>query len=289
MAMIERDVVLVGKDASGNTTVDMPITRLGNLEDTAEIKTAPVSGDALAIVDSEASGEVKKISWADVMNAVKDAVGGDDGAALEALKQALTEHEADGTAHATASEKAVWNAKAEGEHNHDGRYYTESEVNTLLAGKESAGAAAGVQTKLDSHASDSVAHVTSEERAKWNSAGGVQIACGSYVGTGTWPSILLPFSPERLCIYSSHSGVMVYWQKSMRFALVVGTYGGYQYIGGLAVTLTQSGNNTQVSLTNPAALKLLQGTDPINGGDVYAAIGATGRTYEYEAWGEVTE
>lgn len=183
--MIERDVVLVGKDADGNTTVDMPITRLGNLEDTAETKTAPVSGDALALVDSEAQGEMKKIAWSDVMRAVKDAVGGDDGAALEALKRALNEHEADGAAHVTTSEKATWNAKAEGEHNHDGRYYTESEVDTLLTKKETSGAAAAVQTKLNTHTADSVAHVTAEEREKWNSAGGVRIAYGSYTGTGT--------------------------------------------------------------------------------------------------------
>lgn len=179
MAMIERDVVLVGKDADGNTTVDMPITRLGNLEDTAETKTAPVSGDALAIVDSEANGEMKKIAWSDVAAALKDTVGGASSEALEALQQALDEHEADGAAHVTTSEKTAWNTKADGghnhdatyaakEHNHDGRYYTESEVNTLLANKENAGAAAGVQTAVESHAGDTVKHVTASERESWN-------------------------------------------------------------------------------------------------------------------------
>lgn len=139
MAMIERDVVLVGKDANGNTTVDLPITRLGNLEDTAEIKNVPVSGDALAIVDSEAQGEVKKISWADVMHAVKDAVGGGDGSALEELKQALDEHEADGGKHISGGERAAWDNAKE---------------------------------KMDAHAADDVAHVTAQEREKWNNAGG---------------------------------------------------------------------------------------------------------------------
>lgn len=139
MAMIERDVVLVGKDANGNTTVDLPITRLGNLEDTAETKSMPVSGDALAIVDSEADGEVKKISWSDVVNAVKDAVGGGDGSALEELKRALTEHEEDPDKHVAADDRAAWNETKE---------------------------------KMDAHAADGVIHVTAQEREKWNNAGG---------------------------------------------------------------------------------------------------------------------
>lgn len=50
MAVIKRDVVLMGKDSDGDTTIDMPITRLGNIEDDAEIKAAPTTDDFIQSV-----------------------------------------------------------------------------------------------------------------------------------------------------------------------------------------------------------------------------------------------
>ena len=73
MSTIERDVVLQSKDENGNPTIDLPITRLGNIEDTAKIKEKPVKGDYLAIVDSEDNGEMKKVPWSEIENSVGNA------------------------------------------------------------------------------------------------------------------------------------------------------------------------------------------------------------------------
>ncbi|MBD5112698.1 MAG: hypothetical protein HDT42_09260 [Ruminococcaceae bacterium] len=66
MSTIERDIVMQSKDENGNPTIDLPITRLGNIEDTAKIKEKPVKGDYLAIVDSEDNGEMKKVKVGDI-------------------------------------------------------------------------------------------------------------------------------------------------------------------------------------------------------------------------------
>ena len=50
----------------------------------------------------------------------------------------LISHIADTTKHITAAERTEWNGKAPRSHNHDDRYYTESEMNTKLSGKSKA-------------------------------------------------------------------------------------------------------------------------------------------------------
>ena len=70
MAIKERDVVLMGKDGADGT-IDLPVTRLGNIEDGAEVKTGLVDADAVPVVDSADGGEMKKITWANVVEAVK--------------------------------------------------------------------------------------------------------------------------------------------------------------------------------------------------------------------------
>ncbi len=57
MAVVERDVVLVGKDEHGNQTTDYPVTRLGNVQDGAEIKDTPGEADYIPILDG---GRMKK-------------------------------------------------------------------------------------------------------------------------------------------------------------------------------------------------------------------------------------
>lgn len=47
----------------------------------------------------------------------------------------LITHLADTTKHITAAERTAWNGKAAGSHNHDSRYYTETEMDTKLSGK----------------------------------------------------------------------------------------------------------------------------------------------------------
>ena len=59
MSVLERDVVLTGKDG-GQNTIDFPITRLGNLEDSAEVKESPAEGDYLPLVDGTDGGQMKK-------------------------------------------------------------------------------------------------------------------------------------------------------------------------------------------------------------------------------------
>lgn len=63
MPVIERDVVLQGVDENGNPTIDLPVTRLGNIEDTAEVKEAPGEGDFLPIIDGADDGQMKKTPW----------------------------------------------------------------------------------------------------------------------------------------------------------------------------------------------------------------------------------
>lgn len=69
--MLERDVVLCSKE-NGQDTIDLPITRLGNIEDSAEVKTAPESGDYIPVVDTADGGQMKKVPWDDI----KMAAGG---------------------------------------------------------------------------------------------------------------------------------------------------------------------------------------------------------------------
>lgn len=63
MPVIERDVVLQGVDENGNPTIDLPVTRLGNIEDTAEVKGAPEAGDLIPIIDGADHGQMKKTPW----------------------------------------------------------------------------------------------------------------------------------------------------------------------------------------------------------------------------------
>ena len=55
--------------------------------------------------------------------------------AIDAVNTSLTTHTSNTTAHITAAERNAWNSKAAGDHIHDDRYYTESEINNKLSGK----------------------------------------------------------------------------------------------------------------------------------------------------------
>ena len=52
---------------------------------------------------------------------------------LPAMNYAPAAHVDDAVKHISAEERAGWNAKAPASHIHDDRYYTETEVNDLLA------------------------------------------------------------------------------------------------------------------------------------------------------------
>lgn len=63
MAIIERDVVLQGMTEDGQKTIDLPITALKNIEDTADVKENPTSNDYIPVIDSEDSGQMKKVPF----------------------------------------------------------------------------------------------------------------------------------------------------------------------------------------------------------------------------------
>ena len=63
MTIVERDVILEMKLQNGDMSMDFPITKLNNIiDDKTEIKESPVDEDYIPIIDSEDSGEIKKVS-----------------------------------------------------------------------------------------------------------------------------------------------------------------------------------------------------------------------------------
>lgn len=106
--MYERDITMHSKDKDGNTTIDLPITRLGNIEDTAEVKETPAEGDYIPIIDSADNRQMKKTPFSAVAgnNAeVKKAVDTAN-AAKETATQAKTAADNAASAAATATEMA---------------------------------------------------------------------------------------------------------------------------------------------------------------------------------------
>ncbi len=118
--IIERDVVLIGKTEEGNDTFDLPVTRLGNIEDSAEVKENPETNDYFPVIDMSDHGKMKKTS-------------------LGRILTPLNEHIGDDSKHVTPEEKSRWDGKASGDHNHDGRYYTKNEVDGKFSGKSDKG------------------------------------------------------------------------------------------------------------------------------------------------------
>ncbi len=70
MSVIERDVVLQGKTADGNMTIDMPVTKLQNIESTAVIKTTAEDGDYLPVIDTVDAEQMKKVRFSAVKQAL---------------------------------------------------------------------------------------------------------------------------------------------------------------------------------------------------------------------------
>lgn len=112
--MKQRDVVLPGWDESGNSTLDFPITRLGNIENGAEDVDALDGNDYVAIAPAT-GGRFKRARFAKILSAIANAVSGhnDSVGAHGGIKNTLDTHTADTTAHITAAERAKWNAAAD--------------------------------------------------------------------------------------------------------------------------------------------------------------------------------
>jgi len=70
--MLERDVVLMGRDG-GSDTIDLPITCLKNIEDTADVKQTPAAEDFLPIVDSADGGQMKKAPLSAILEPISAA------------------------------------------------------------------------------------------------------------------------------------------------------------------------------------------------------------------------
>lgn len=69
MAIMERDFVMQGVDENGNMTMDFPITRLANIEDSSDEKISGESGDYIPIIDSADKGQMKKITVGNLLAA----------------------------------------------------------------------------------------------------------------------------------------------------------------------------------------------------------------------------
>ncbi len=65
MSITQRDVVLQGKK-DGQTTMDFPVTRLGNIEDNADIKDALADNDYIPVVDTADNEQMKKTLWSSI-------------------------------------------------------------------------------------------------------------------------------------------------------------------------------------------------------------------------------
>lgn len=60
--IVERDVVLTGETEDGQPTLDLPVTRLGNIEDSADVKETLEDADYFPVADSK-TGMLKKTPW----------------------------------------------------------------------------------------------------------------------------------------------------------------------------------------------------------------------------------
>lgn len=76
----------------------------------------------------------KQISTVDHTH-TPESIGAEGAGAAAAVQENLDSHAGNSGIHVTSAEKSAWNGKAEGVHYHDERYYTEGEVNNLLAAK----------------------------------------------------------------------------------------------------------------------------------------------------------
>ncbi len=197
LAVIERDIVLMSRDADGNQTIDLPITNLGNIEGTADVKSVPEIGDHVPVLDHADGGQMKKTTVEALAGYVAEATG-------------LNAHTADTSKHVTDAERGKWNGKQDkltfdtapksgssnpvtsggvksaldGKANTShGTHVTYSTAAPVMDGTAAVGSAAAcaradhrhptdtsraAASDLSAHAGNTTAHVTDAERKKWN-------------------------------------------------------------------------------------------------------------------------
>ena len=169
MAIKERDVVLMGKDGADGT-IDLPVTRLGNIEDGAEVKTTLADADALPVVDSADAQEMKKITWANLIAAIKGK--------LDRVYAAVShEH--------TKSEITDFPTSMTPTAHKDSHKTGGSDALTAAdVGADPSGSAAAVDAKLDTHVVNIVKHITAAERTSWSAKAERKTAAGTLSTTG---------------------------------------------------------------------------------------------------------
>ncbi len=150
MPTIERDFVFESIDENGNPTIDFPITRFGNIEDVP--KAFPADGGNADTVDGKHAADFAAASHSHPASQISglpaslpanggnaDTVDGkhaaDFAAANHTHNYAAASHNHDTRYYTEAEVNNLLAGKSASSHNHDGRYYTEAEVNDLLAGK----------------------------------------------------------------------------------------------------------------------------------------------------------
>lgn len=189
---------MVGADASG-TAASAVSAHNASSSAHSDIRTALDSKETSGTAASKVSAHNSDTAaHSDIRNALaeKETAG-----AASAVQANLDTHEADTTAHVTASERAAWNAKQTAItggastiatsnltanraliSNSSGKVAASditstelgyldgatSNIQTQLDGKEASGAASAVQANLDAHTGDSDIHVTASEKATWN-------------------------------------------------------------------------------------------------------------------------
>jgi hypothetical protein len=130
--------------------------------------------------DEKTAGSVKK-ALADA-KAYADGLAPNYDKAGDATK-ALT----DAKSYTDAQIKAIPTPDVSGQinaHNTDATAHTD--IRTELGKKETAGAAAAVQTKLNAHTGDANIHVTADDKAKWNAAATKPKACLVTLKSSGW-------------------------------------------------------------------------------------------------------
>ena len=129
MAVEKKDIVLTGKNGN-ETSVFLPVTRLGNVVDEAEIKAEPSETDYIPLIDAADDGQMKKTP-------------------LKSLLEMPDEHLNDDVRHITALEREQWNGKAAGSHSHTAAEVgalTNIKIGTVTTGTAGSQAAASAST-----------------------------------------------------------------------------------------------------------------------------------------------
>ena len=160
MALKERDIVIRSKDDDNNDCIDMPITRLANIESGADSKTSQTDDDYIPIIDSSNGEQMKKIKVGNLVvpeYTTSTALGNFTAkeklsAAFGKISKAIADliaHLADNVRHITAAERTAWNGKAAGNHTHtaaDVGALTNIKIGTVTTGAAGSSASATAST-----------------------------------------------------------------------------------------------------------------------------------------------